>query len=97
MPLSPHAHARTRARARPQDAGGHHSSALFVQWVPYELSGGRSWEQEEEGYVRHLLSIVDSFAPGAPCGVGRLGSSRVGCVGVTACQLQLAGVFGPLA
>jgi phytoene dehydrogenase-like protein len=46
-----------------QDAEGHHSSALFVQWVPYHLSG-TTWEQEEERYARHLLSICDRFAPG---------------------------------
>jgi phytoene dehydrogenase-like protein len=46
-----------------RDAAGHHSSALFVQWVPYELKGS-TWEQEEERYARHLLSICDRFAPG---------------------------------
>jgi phytoene dehydrogenase-like protein len=46
-----------------RDAAGHHSSALFVQWVPYELADS-TWEQEEEGFVRHLLSICDRFAPG---------------------------------
>ena len=46
-----------------RDAEGHHSSALFVQWVPYELSG-TTWAQEEERYARHLLSICDRFAPG---------------------------------
>jgi len=46
-----------------QDAKGHHSSALFVQWVPYELKG-TTWEKEEKKYVKHLLSILDQFAPG---------------------------------
>ncbi len=46
-----------------QDAKGHHNSAFFVQWVPYELKG-TTWEKEEEKYVRHLLSIADRFAPG---------------------------------
>ncbi|KAK9820319.1 hypothetical protein WJX72_008932 [[Myrmecia] bisecta] len=46
-----------------QDKEGHHNSALFVQWVPYELKG-MSWEAEEERYVQHLLSICDRFAPG---------------------------------
>ena len=46
-----------------RDAQGHHNSALFVQWVPYELAG-TSWEVEEEPYVRHLLGICDRFAPG---------------------------------
>ncbi len=46
-----------------QDKEGNHNSALFVQWVPYELQG-TTWEAEEERYVKHLLSICDRFAPG---------------------------------
>ena len=46
-----------------QDAGGHHSSALFVQWAPWEVSGS-SWAAEKDRYVEHLLSICDRFAPG---------------------------------
>lgn len=46
-----------------QDRDQHHNSALFVQWVPYELKG-TTWEREEERYVKHLLSILDQFAPG---------------------------------
>jgi phytoene dehydrogenase-like protein len=45
------------------DAAGHHSSALFVQWVPYSLSDGKRWDDEEARYVEHLLSICDRFAP----------------------------------
>ncbi len=45
------------------DEQGRHSSALFVQWVPYEIEGS-SWEEEAEDYARHLLSICDRFAPG---------------------------------
>ena len=47
-----------------QDSAGHHSSALFVQWVPNQIAGS-SWEAEEDRYVDHLLSICDEFAPGA--------------------------------
>lgn len=46
-----------------RDAAGHHNSALFVSWVPYQLSG-TTWDQEESRYVEHLLSICDRFAPG---------------------------------
>jgi len=46
-----------------RDGDGHHNSALFVQWVPYELAG-TTWEAEESRYVAHLLSICDRFAPG---------------------------------
>jgi phytoene dehydrogenase-like protein len=45
------------------DEHGRLSSALFVQWVPYEISGS-SWEAEGERYARHLLSLCDRFAPG---------------------------------
>ena len=47
------------ARAEPL-----HNSALFVQSVPYALAGGRTWDTEEDRYVKHLLSICDRFAPG---------------------------------
>jgi len=50
---------------RPADSEGRYSAALFVQWVPFELAGS-SWEDEEERYVRHLLGLVDQFAPGEP-------------------------------
>jgi len=46
-----------------QDAEGHHNSALFVQWVPYELQN-TTWQAEEDRYVAHLLSICDRFTPG---------------------------------
>ena len=46
-----------------QDEAGHHNSALFVQWVPYELAEG-SWDEQESRYASHLLSICDRFAPG---------------------------------
>lgn len=46
-----------------QDSGGHHSSALFVQSAPWEVTGS-SWEAEKDRYVEHLLSICDRFAPG---------------------------------
>jgi phytoene dehydrogenase-like protein len=45
------------------DPDGHHSSALFVQWVPYDLRDS-TWEDEATGYAEHLLSICDRFAPG---------------------------------
>lgn len=46
-----------------RDAAGRHSGALFVQWVPYQPVGS-SWDRELSGYVAHLLSICDRFAPG---------------------------------
>ena len=45
------------------DEQGRISSALFVQWVPYEITGS-SWDAEVERYSDHLLSLCDRFAPG---------------------------------
>jgi phytoene dehydrogenase-like protein len=46
-----------------RDAEGHHSSALFVQSVPYELASG-SWDDALPGYIGQLLAICDRYAPG---------------------------------
>lgn len=46
-----------------QDEDGHHSAALFVQWVPYELADG-TWEEHADEYGWHLVSLCDQFAPG---------------------------------
>ena len=54
----------TQADPTLQDDRGRHNSAFFIQWVPYELSGGRKWENEESRYVDHLLNIAEQFAPG---------------------------------
>ncbi|ABK53277.1 FAD dependent oxidoreductase [Acidothermus cellulolyticus 11B] len=46
-----------------RDADGHHSSALFVQWVPYRLAAAE-WDRERDRYAAELLSLCDRFAPG---------------------------------
>jgi phytoene dehydrogenase-like protein len=53
----------TQADPTLQDEEGRHSSAFFVQWVPYELKDKR-WDEEEARYVRHLFTIAEQFAPG---------------------------------
>ncbi|MFI5845508.1 phytoene desaturase family protein [Catenuloplanes sp. NPDC051500] len=45
-----------------QDPAGHHSSALFVQSVPYAPAGG--WDALLPSYVDRLLDICESYAPG---------------------------------
>ena len=45
------------------DPAGHHSSALFVQSVPYELAG-TTWEAALPGYVDQLVAICERYAPG---------------------------------
>src|SRR5207237_676355 len=54
----------TQADPTRKDDKGRHNSAFFIQWAPYELSRGRSWEDEEPRYVEHLLGIAEQFAPG---------------------------------
>jgi phytoene dehydrogenase-like protein len=46
-----------------QDADGHHSSALFVQSVPYDIDGS-DWDAELSSYVNKMLAVCDRFAPG---------------------------------
>jgi phytoene dehydrogenase-like protein len=46
-----------------QDAEGHHSSALFVQSVPFTPAGS-SWDAELPGYLDRLLDICERYAPG---------------------------------
>jgi phytoene dehydrogenase-like protein len=46
-----------------QDEQKHHNSALFIQWVPFEIRGS-SWDAEESGFVKKMLAICDRFAPG---------------------------------
>lgn len=46
-----------------QDSEHHHSSALFVQWVPNRVAGS-SWDAEAEKYADHLLDVCERFAPG---------------------------------
>jgi phytoene dehydrogenase-like protein len=46
-----------------RDDAGHHSSALFVQSVPYAPAGS-SWAAELPGYTARLLEICDRYAPG---------------------------------
>jgi phytoene dehydrogenase-like protein len=46
-----------------QDEEGHHSSALFVQSVPYALADS-DWDSRLPSYVDSLLSLCDRYAPG---------------------------------
>jgi phytoene dehydrogenase-like protein len=46
-----------------QDPDGHHSSALFVQSVPYSPAAG-SWDELLPSYVDALLDVCERYAPG---------------------------------
>jgi phytoene dehydrogenase-like protein len=45
------------------DAAGHHSGALFVQWVPNRPAGG-TWDELADPTADRLLALVDEVAPG---------------------------------
>jgi phytoene dehydrogenase-like protein len=45
------------------DPAGHHSGALFVQWVPNRPAAG-SWEELAAPTADRLLALVDEVAPG---------------------------------
>ncbi|MDX1657208.1 MAG: NAD(P)/FAD-dependent oxidoreductase [Nitriliruptorales bacterium] len=45
-----------------RDPDGHHSAALFVQWVPNRVEGG--WDTVGQRYADHLLELVGRFSPG---------------------------------
>jgi phytoene dehydrogenase-like protein len=46
-----------------RDAAGHHSGALFVQWVPNRPTSG-TWDDHADPTADRLLSLVDEVAPG---------------------------------
>jgi phytoene dehydrogenase-like protein len=46
-----------------QDPAGHHSGALFVQWVPNRPAEG-SWDALADRTADRLLDLVDEVAPG---------------------------------
>ena len=55
---------------------GAHVASLFCQHFPYEVRGG--WEANREKVADHILSTVDTYAPGFKASVvGRLALSPV--------------------
>jgi phytoene dehydrogenase-like protein len=46
-----------------QDPAGHHSGALFVQWVPNRPAEG-SWDDLAASTADRFLALVDEVAPG---------------------------------
>ncbi|WP_432904587.1 phytoene desaturase family protein [Micromonospora matsumotoense] len=53
----------TTVDASLSDPAGHHSSALFVQSVPY-TPAGTDWDTALPGYVARLVEICERYAPG---------------------------------
>jgi phytoene dehydrogenase-like protein len=52
---------------------GAHVASLFCQHFPYELPGGRRWQDEAANAADHVIQMVDRYAPGFKASVvGRL-------------------------
>ena len=47
-----------------RDAEGRHHASILVPWAPYDLAG-TTWAAEEDSWLKGVLAVVDSFAPGA--------------------------------
>ena len=60
-----------------RDDAGHHSSALFVQSVPYDLAGS-TWTQALEPYVEHLIGLADIAPRYRRSGRGHVSTSAAG-------------------
>lgn len=47
-----------------RDPAGHHSGALFVQWVPNRVPGEGGWDAVGDRYADALLDVAGRYAPG---------------------------------
>ncbi|MBD91463.1 MAG: FAD-dependent oxidoreductase, partial [Halieaceae bacterium] len=45
------------------DAPGHHVMSLLCKYMPYDLSGGRSWDNEKDRITERIFSYVERFIP----------------------------------
>lgn len=46
-----------------RDAEGRHHASVLVPWASYDLAG-TTWAAEEEGFVKQVIDVIESFAPG---------------------------------
>ena len=45
------------------DTPGHHVMSLLCKYMPYDLSGGRSWDNEKDRITERIFSYVERFIP----------------------------------
>ena len=45
------------------DTRGHHVMSFLCKYMPYDLSGGRSWDDEKGRIVQGIFSYVERFIP----------------------------------
>jgi len=49
-----------------------HTVSVWAQWYPYELAGGRSWDDERKRVAETILAEVDRVAPGLTSSIEHL-------------------------
>jgi phytoene dehydrogenase-like protein len=42
---------------------GKHVMSIFVQYAPYNLSGGRNWDDVKDAWVESCIDVLERFAP----------------------------------
>jgi len=45
---------------------GHHVMNIFVQYAPYHLAGGQSWDKIKEDFADRCIELVARYAPNVP-------------------------------
>ncbi|MEE4660251.1 MAG: NAD(P)/FAD-dependent oxidoreductase [Halieaceae bacterium] len=48
------------------DTPGTHVMSLLCKYMPYELAGGRHWDDEKPRVIRNILAYVEKFIPNLP-------------------------------
>lgn len=48
---------------------GKHLMSIFVQYAPYRLANGKSWDETKEAYADHCLALLGRYAPNIPAAV----------------------------
>jgi phytoene dehydrogenase-like protein len=43
---------------------GHHILGIFLQYAPYTLSGGETWDNLREPFGDRVFDIIEEYAPG---------------------------------
>ena len=48
---------------------GKHVMSIFVQYTPYRLANGKTWDETKEAYADQCLAILSRYAPNIPAAV----------------------------
>ncbi len=45
---------------------GKHIMSMFVQYAPYQLGGGKNWDDIKEGFADRCIEVLAEYAPNVP-------------------------------